>query len=163
MSRLFLNTSRHSDSTTSLDRWFQHTSTLSGKNFLLTSNLNFPQSILRLHPLVLSVVAWKRRQTPTWLQPQGAVESDKGLQSFPRNKGTPKAGCSTAFPPALALVHGVTVPLRGKLPWSHQEHLVHRTPQGAPWPLPNREPQSPATIPFLCMASPASGVCPCER
>lgn len=47
-SRLFLNTSRDGDSTTSLGRWFHCPVTLSVKNFFLTSNLNFPWRTLRL-------------------------------------------------------------------------------------------------------------------
>ena len=48
------------DSTTSLDGLFQHTTTLSEKNFFLISNLNLSWCNLRPLLLVLSVVTWKR-------------------------------------------------------------------------------------------------------
>lgn len=54
MSMHLLNTSRYSDSTTVLGS--------------LTSNLNLPQSNLRLFLLVLLLVTWEKRWTPTSLQ-----------------------------------------------------------------------------------------------
>ena len=55
------------DSTTSLDGLFQHTTTLSEKNFFLISNLNLSWCNLRPLLLVLSVVTWKKKPTPTLL------------------------------------------------------------------------------------------------
>ncbi|XP_068267934.1 protein EOLA1-like [Nyctibius grandis] len=57
------------DSTTSLGSLFQCLTTLSRKKFFLISNLNLPLHNLRPLPLVLSLVTWEKRQTPTSLQP----------------------------------------------------------------------------------------------
>ena len=65
---IFLNTSRHGDSTTSLGSLFQYFTTRSVKEFFLTSNLNLPWHNLRPFPLILSLVTWEK----SWsLKPQG--------------------------------------------------------------------------------------------
>ncbi|KAK4832220.1 hypothetical protein QYF61_021067, partial [Mycteria americana] len=64
-----LNTSRDGNSTTSLGSLFQCLTTLSVNKFFLISNLNPPWCNLRPFPLVLSLVTWEKRPTPTWLQP----------------------------------------------------------------------------------------------
>ncbi|KAK4820813.1 hypothetical protein QYF61_007207 [Mycteria americana] len=56
------------DSTTSLGSMFQCLTTLSVKFFLIP-NLNVSRRNLRPFPLVLSLVTWKKRPTPTSLQP----------------------------------------------------------------------------------------------
>ncbi|KAK4810503.1 hypothetical protein QYF61_004283 [Mycteria americana] len=57
------------DSTTSLGSLFQCLTTLSVKKFFLISNLNLPWHNLRPFPLILSLVTWEKRPTPTSLQP----------------------------------------------------------------------------------------------
>ncbi|KAK4831211.1 hypothetical protein QYF61_016048 [Mycteria americana] len=66
---MFFNSSRDGDFTTSLDTLFQCLTTLSVKKFFLISNLNLPWCNLRPPPLVLSLVTWEKRLTPTSLQP----------------------------------------------------------------------------------------------
>ncbi|KAJ7399922.1 hypothetical protein BTVI_110056 [Pitangus sulphuratus] len=62
----FLNTSRDSDSTTtSLGSPFRCLTTPSMNKFLLMSNLNLPCYSLSLSPLILFLVAWVKRSTPT--------------------------------------------------------------------------------------------------
>ncbi|KAK4830710.1 hypothetical protein QYF61_012970 [Mycteria americana] len=68
-STYLLNTSRDGDSTTSLGSLFQCLITLSVKKFSLISSLNLPWRNLRPFPLVLSLVTWEKRPTPTSLQP----------------------------------------------------------------------------------------------
>jgi len=53
---IFLNTSRDSDSTSSLGSLCQYLSTLSEKEFILISNQNLPWSNLEPLPLILSLV-----------------------------------------------------------------------------------------------------------
>jgi len=65
----FLNTSRDSDSTTSLGSLFQCLITRSVKAFFLIYNLNLPWWNLRPLPLILTLVTWEKRPTPTSLQP----------------------------------------------------------------------------------------------
>ncbi|KAK4826124.1 LOW QUALITY PROTEIN: hypothetical protein QYF61_005276 [Mycteria americana] len=74
-----LNTSRDGDSTTSLGSLFQCLITLSVKKNFLISSLNLPWRNLRPFPLVLSLVTWEKRPTPTSLQPpfHVVVESDE--------------------------------------------------------------------------------------
>ncbi|NXP81441.1 EVI5 protein, partial [Ramphastos sulfuratus] len=55
LSNLALNTSREGAATTSLGNLFQYLTTLTGKNFLLTSSLNFPSVSLNSLPFVLSL------------------------------------------------------------------------------------------------------------
>jgi len=59
----FLNTSRDSDSTTSIGSPFQRLTTLPEKKNFLMSKLNLPWHNLRLFPLVLLLVTWERRLT----------------------------------------------------------------------------------------------------
>jgi len=54
-SNLALNTAREGAATTSLGNLFQRPTTLSVKNFFLTSSLNLPSSSLKPLPLVLSL------------------------------------------------------------------------------------------------------------
>ena len=63
-SALFLETSRGSDSTTSLGSLFQCLTTLSEEQFFLISNMNLPWHNLRSFPLVLLHVMWEKRLTP---------------------------------------------------------------------------------------------------
>ncbi|KAK4831181.1 LOW QUALITY PROTEIN: hypothetical protein QYF61_015913 [Mycteria americana] len=72
-----LGAARDGDSTTSLGSLFQCLTTLSVKKFFLISSLNLPWHNLRPFPLVLSLVTWEKRPTPTSLQPLSVVESDK--------------------------------------------------------------------------------------
>jgi len=65
----FLNTSRDSDSTTSLGSLCQCLTSLSEKKFLLISNLILPWCNLKRFPFVLSLVIQETRPTPTSLQP----------------------------------------------------------------------------------------------
>ncbi|KAK4828611.1 hypothetical protein QYF61_000063 [Mycteria americana] len=74
-SKRLLNTSRDGDSTTSLGSLFQCLITPSVKKNFLISSLNLPWCNLRPFPLVLSLVTWEKRPTPTSFQ--GVVESDK--------------------------------------------------------------------------------------
>jgi len=67
-SKRFLNTSRDSDSTTTLGSPFQCFTTLSVKKCFLISNLNLPWHNLRPFPLILSPVSSEKRPTPLWLQ-----------------------------------------------------------------------------------------------
>ncbi|KAM7124178.1 COP9 signalosome complex subunit 5 isoform 2-T2 [Ciconia maguari] len=57
------------DSTTFLGSLFQCLTTLPVKKFFLISNLNLPWHNLRPFPLVLWLVTWEKRLTPTSLQP----------------------------------------------------------------------------------------------
>ena len=61
--KCFLNTSRDSDSTTSLDSPFQCLITFSEKKFFLLPNLNLPWCNLRLFPLVLLPVTHEKSST----------------------------------------------------------------------------------------------------
>jgi len=76
-SKCFLNTSMDGDYTTSLGSSFQHLTTLSGKKFFLTSNLNLPWCNLRPFLLVISLVIWEKRPTLTTTSLQVVVESNK--------------------------------------------------------------------------------------
>jgi len=67
---------------TSRDRPFQLLTTLLENKFFLISNLNLSWHNFRAFPLVLLLVIWEKRPTPTLPQPpfrelQGAVESNK--------------------------------------------------------------------------------------
>ncbi|KAK4824542.1 LOW QUALITY PROTEIN: hypothetical protein QYF61_016146, partial [Mycteria americana] len=74
----FLNSFRDGDSTTSLGSLFQCLTTLSVKKFFLISNLNLAWHNLRPFPLILSLVTWEKRPTPTSLPNLlSVVESDK--------------------------------------------------------------------------------------
>ncbi|KAK4821778.1 LOW QUALITY PROTEIN: hypothetical protein QYF61_000839 [Mycteria americana] len=66
----FTNYLLDGDSTASLGSLFQCLTTLSVKKFFLISNLNLPWCNLRPFPLVLSLVTWDKRPTPTSLQPE---------------------------------------------------------------------------------------------
>jgi len=68
-SKCFLNTSRDGDPTIFLGSPFQHLTTLSENKFFLTSNQNLSWNNLRPFPLVLLLVTWVMRLTPTLLQP----------------------------------------------------------------------------------------------
>ncbi|KAK4822662.1 hypothetical protein QYF61_019029 [Mycteria americana] len=57
------------ESTTSLGSLFQCLTTLLVKPFFLISSLNFPWRNLRLFSLILPLVTWEKRLTPTSLQP----------------------------------------------------------------------------------------------
>ncbi|KAK4829616.1 LOW QUALITY PROTEIN: hypothetical protein QYF61_005743 [Mycteria americana] len=81
-SKCLLNTSRDGDSTTSLGSLFQCLTTLLVKTFFLTSNLNLPWRNLRPFPLVLSLVNWEKRLTPTSLQPPFRYEGPKTEHSI---------------------------------------------------------------------------------
>ncbi|KAK4810608.1 hypothetical protein QYF61_007345 [Mycteria americana] len=70
---------RDGDSTTSLGSLFQCLTTLSVKKFSLISNLNLPWHNLRLFPLVLSLVNWEKRLTPTSLQPPFRLNNPSSL------------------------------------------------------------------------------------
>ncbi|KAK4823315.1 hypothetical protein QYF61_000917 [Mycteria americana] len=72
---------RDGDSTTSLGSLFQCLTTVSVKEFFLISNLNLPWRNLRPFPLVLSLVTWEKRPTPTSLQPPFRLNSPS---SFPQ-------------------------------------------------------------------------------
>ena len=63
-SACFLDTSRASDSTTSLGSLIQHLTTLLEKKFFLISNLDLPWHNLKLFTLVLSVVMQEKRLNP---------------------------------------------------------------------------------------------------
>ncbi|KAK4824091.1 hypothetical protein QYF61_010602 [Mycteria americana] len=67
------------DSTTSLGSLFQCLTTLSVKKFFLISNLNLPWHNLRPFPLVLSLVTWEKRPTPTSLQPTFRLNNPSSL------------------------------------------------------------------------------------
>ncbi|NWR88451.1 BRM1L protein, partial [Furnarius figulus] len=75
---IFLNTFRGSDSTTSLGSLFQCLITLSMKKFCLISRLNFWCN-LRPFPLVLSLVIWENRLTPTSLQPPFRLVAESSI------------------------------------------------------------------------------------
>ncbi|XP_072708486.1 COP9 signalosome complex subunit 5 isoform X2 [Ciconia boyciana] len=60
---------QYGDSTTFLGSLFQCLTTLPVKKFFLISNLNLPWHNLRPFPLVLWLVTWEKRLTPTSLQP----------------------------------------------------------------------------------------------
>ena len=60
-----LHTSRDGDSTTSLGSPFQCLITLLEKKFFLISNWNLPWCNLRPFPLVLLLVMWEKRPSPT--------------------------------------------------------------------------------------------------
>ena len=62
--KLFLKTSRDSESTTPLGSPLQWLTTFL-ENYFLTSKLNFPWSNLRLFPLVLLLFTYKKRLTST--------------------------------------------------------------------------------------------------
>ena len=64
-STCFLSTSRDGDSTTSLGSLVQCLTTLSVKKFFLISNPNLPWRNLRPLPLILWLVTWQKRPTPT--------------------------------------------------------------------------------------------------
>jgi len=64
-SKYFLNVSRHGDSSTSLESLFQHLTTLTENEAFLISNLDLPRNNLRPLPLILSLVTWEKRPTPT--------------------------------------------------------------------------------------------------
>ena len=65
----FLNTSRDDDFTTiSLGSPFQCLTNLPESKFFLIPNLNLSCHNLRSFPLVLSLVTWKKRPTPTLSQ-----------------------------------------------------------------------------------------------
>ena len=61
----FMNTSRDSDSTTSLGSLCQCLATLPEKKFFLISNLNLPWCNIRPLPLILSLVTWEKRPIPS--------------------------------------------------------------------------------------------------
>lgn len=65
----FLNTSRGDVSTSSLASLFQRFSNLSINFFFLIFDLNFSWFSLGPFPLMLSLVTWEKRPTPTSLQP----------------------------------------------------------------------------------------------
>ena len=69
ISRCFLNTSRGGDSITFLGSLFQCLTALSEKKFLLKSDLNCPCCNLRPFPLILSLVTWEKKPTPSSPQP----------------------------------------------------------------------------------------------
>ena len=75
MSKHSLNTSRVSDSTTSLGNPFQCLTTLSEKYYFLTSGLNLPWHRLKPFPLVLSLVTQEKRLTPSSLDYQHLVQT----------------------------------------------------------------------------------------
>lgn len=68
-----LNTSRASDSTTSLGHLFQYLTTLSMKKFFLMFNKNLPWNNLRPFPLILSVVNGDIRQDQPQLWSLGSI------------------------------------------------------------------------------------------
>lgn len=68
----------------------------------------------------------------------GEQMSSRGYKDSPGTRAPPKQGGSTSFSPDCVLLDSVTVPLRGKLPWSHQGCLTHRAPQRARWPAPRQ-------------------------
>ncbi|KAK4821803.1 hypothetical protein QYF61_003832 [Mycteria americana] len=67
------------DSTTSLGSLFQCLTTLLVKKFFLISNLNLPWRNLRPFSLVLSLVTWEKRPTPTSLQPPFRLNNPSSL------------------------------------------------------------------------------------
>ncbi|KAK4810582.1 hypothetical protein QYF61_007319 [Mycteria americana] len=95
-----LNTSRDGDSTASPGSLFQCLTTLSVNKFFLMSNLNLPWCNLRPLPLVLSLVTWEKRPTPTSLQPPF-----RSLLNNPRALSrSPSALCSRPFTSFVALL-----------------------------------------------------------
>lgn len=79
---VFLNAFRNDNSTACLGSLFQCLTTLSEKNFVLISNLNWCD--LRLFSLPLLLITCEKRPTPTFPVPifQGVVESSKVPPSF---------------------------------------------------------------------------------
>ena len=71
-SKRSLNTSRVGDSTTSLGSPFQYLTTLSEKQYFLTSSLNLPWRSLKPFPLVLSVCGCSIPSGFSWEQSRGA-------------------------------------------------------------------------------------------
>ena len=68
-SKCFLNISSDSETTILLGSLFQCLTTLLKKNFFLTCNLNLCWCNLRPFCLVLLLVTWEKRLTPTSPQP----------------------------------------------------------------------------------------------
>lgn len=63
----FLSTSKNGDSTMSLGSLFQCLITPPVKNLFLISGLNLPWHNLRIFCLIVSLVTWEKRSTPTSL------------------------------------------------------------------------------------------------
>ncbi|KAK4826066.1 hypothetical protein QYF61_005025 [Mycteria americana] len=78
-SQFFTQQSVDGDSTTSLGSLFQCLTTLSVKKFFLISRLNLPWRNLRPFPLILSLVTWEKRPTPTSLQPPFRLNNPSSL------------------------------------------------------------------------------------
>ncbi|KAK4829053.1 hypothetical protein QYF61_001858 [Mycteria americana] len=88
------------DSTTSLGSLLQCLTTPSVNKFCLISNLNLPWCNFRPFPLVLSLVTWEKRLTPTSLQPPfrelyRAIRSLLGLL-FSRLNNPSSLSCSSS-------------------------------------------------------------------
>ena len=79
-----LNTSRVHDYSISLGNTFLCLTTVLEKWYFLLSSLNLPWQNLRPFPLILSLVTWAKRPTPSSLQPlQVVVQSDKVFPERP--------------------------------------------------------------------------------
>lgn len=90
---------------------FQGLITLGLKKFFVVSNLNHPWCHLRPLPLVLSCLTWKKRLTPTSLQPPfrqwyKVIRPPQRLSCFP------PVLCSRTFPALLSFSGHASAPQR---------------------------------------------------
>ena len=116
----FLNTSRDSDSPTSLGSLCQCPTTLSKKKYFLISTLNLPLVQLKAIPSRSITVTWKKGPSPPLLQPlfrQSAVQScvTVGWAAAGHSHGSRSSSSST--------VHSYSL-LPFSLPWGAAENSL---------------------------------------